>query len=723
MEERPFLFDPTIAADRAAVEALRNDPSIIVCDTLRAQVVDLAQTRSPTRELHADELPAAVERILGGAPMNEFGRWVHFPWSRTLVHILPPAEFGELRSDRNRNKITQREQKLLAQRTVAIAGLSVGLAIATTLALEGIAGTFHLADFDDLSLSNLNRLLASVSELGVNKARLAARRLWELNPYLTVRVFPEGVVDESLEPFLAGVDLLCEECDDLYAKVRLREVARTRRIPVLMETSDRGMLDVERFDLEPERPLFHGRLADVPSAALRALTTKEKVPFVLRILGLEMSDRMSASLLEVRETVWTWPQLGSAVALGGASAAHAARTILLGLPMPSGRLHVDLERLVPGPAPLEFSLLEGLVALEPETLPLPVRGSAFPSDDEVAWLVHRSALAPSAGNAQPWRFRRTGATSLDVVADPGRGLSALDRDGTASVVALGGAAENLVLSAGQIGIPCSVEFSSEPVPSFRATFGSRGEPVRVERDLIRLRRTSRGIGSGAPLSPEVLATLRAAADGEVELITDRHSLDALADLLAAADRLRLLNPTLHDEFVRELRWSHASARETGDGLDVATLELPPADEAGLRILARKETIDTARALGLGTGLGALSRRDVRGASAFALVSAEGTDRQAFFEGGRRAQRMWLSATELGVSVRPYGLPFLLRRTELGIVSEFDASEIEVLHGLSAGFRRLFPRPGRAEALLVRLADCAPPATKSLRRGLHETYTP
>ena len=25
-----------------------------------------------------------------------------------------------------------------------------------------------------------------------------------------------------------------------------------------MDTSDRGMLDIERFDLEPERSIFHG---------------------------------------------------------------------------------------------------------------------------------------------------------------------------------------------------------------------------------------------------------------------------------------------------------------------------------------------------------------------------------------------------------------------------------------------------------------------------------
>ena len=33
------------------------------------------------------------------------------------------------------------------------------------------------------------------------------------------------------------------------------------------------MIDVERFDLEPDRPTFHGLLGDVSAAVLNGLTT------------------------------------------------------------------------------------------------------------------------------------------------------------------------------------------------------------------------------------------------------------------------------------------------------------------------------------------------------------------------------------------------------------------------------------------------------------------
>ena len=58
--------------------------------------------------------------------------------------------------------------------------------------MQGMCGELRLADFDDLELSNLNRVPATVFDLGVNKATVAARRIAELDPYLHVRVLAVG---------------------------------------------------------------------------------------------------------------------------------------------------------------------------------------------------------------------------------------------------------------------------------------------------------------------------------------------------------------------------------------------------------------------------------------------------------------------------------------------------------------------------------------------------
>ncbi len=33
--------------------------------------------------------------------------------------------------------------------------------------------------------------------------------------------------------------------------------------PMLMATSDRGLVDVERYDVEPGRPIFHEAVGDI----------------------------------------------------------------------------------------------------------------------------------------------------------------------------------------------------------------------------------------------------------------------------------------------------------------------------------------------------------------------------------------------------------------------------------------------------------------------------
>src|SRR4051794_21983773 len=322
------------AAGDPELLALAREPGVVVVDELAAQLEQLARARVPR-----DGDPVEPVEALD-AP------WVFYPWSRRLVHVLPEALHRELRFDRNRYAITPEEQRRLASLTIAVAGLSVGRAVVTTLAHEGIGGELRLADFDALDLSNLNRVTGGVADVGVNKVVLAAREVAELDPYIRVVAFLEGVGEDTIGEFLDGVDVIVDECDDLEMKVRLREHARAARRPVVMATSHRGMLDVERFDREPDRPIFHGLLGDVTSAALGGLTTKQKVPFVIRILDpASLTDRAAASMVEVKESVSTWPQLASDVALGGAMVANAVRRIALGELTASGRFHADLDEL------------------------------------------------------------------------------------------------------------------------------------------------------------------------------------------------------------------------------------------------------------------------------------------------------------------------------------------------------------------------------------------
>lgn len=728
---RPTLFDPADPAGRRDLDALLDGGAVVrVADTLADQLAEWVQATHPGRRWTPAELAAEVARTLDGRSAAEYGRWVFYPWSRTLCHVLPEADFRFLRAVRNRYKITPAEQDALAGKTVAVAGLSVGLAAAVTMALEGVGRRFRLADFDALGLSNLNRLRAGVPDLGTNKAVLAARQLYELDPYLDVAVFADGVREDNVGAFLGGADLLVEECDDLAMKVRLREEARRLRLPVLMDTSDRGLLDIERFDREPDRPLFHGLAGDVRAAELAGLSIKEKIPFVLRILDADrLSPAAAASLVEVGETVTGWPQLASAVALGGALVADAARRVLLGDLADSGRYSVDLDRLVrdgagvavrppppPDPPPV-------LVPPELPPRPRPAAGPVTP--DQVRYVVGHGVLAPSGGNSQPWRFDWDGRR-LRCSVDPARTTTLLDWDRGAGYLAVGAAVENIALAAQAIGLRAAVEPTPDPADPLAACDIRFDRVAAAELPLfpfVPLRVTGRRVGPRVPLAAGDRAALGAAAgpDARLDLLETPAELDRVAEVLAETDRFQFLHPRRHAELMGELRWTRAEADRTRDGLELATLELSPADRAALGVLASRPAMDVLRRAGLGRGLGAFARRAVGGASAVGRVVVGGAGPGAYFRGGRAVQRVWLTAAGRGLGLQPHSaLPYLLVRLRGGDLPEADHGGLVRLHDL---YRGLCPLgPGEAEVFLFRLFPACPPTARSLRRPLDDVLS-
>lgn len=323
-----------------------------VSDTIGAQLTELMKCLHPAVK-DAGQLQALATAHLNGTAPEQYGVWAYYPWSHRLVHLLDEAEYSLVRTNRNRFKITDAEQAQLSTKKIGIIGLSVGQSVALALALERGFGELRLADFDTLDLSNLNRLRAGVHELGLNKTVVAARQIAELDPFLKVTCFTEGLTEANMDDFFSGgglLDLLIEECDNLEIKIKSRLKARSLNIPVLMDTSDRGMLDVERFDREPERDILHGLLGELQDAKqLAALSPAERMQLVLQIAGgTQISDRGKASLAEIGKSISTWPQLGSAVMLGGGAAADVARRLLLDEGIRSGRYYVDLADIIPG---------------------------------------------------------------------------------------------------------------------------------------------------------------------------------------------------------------------------------------------------------------------------------------------------------------------------------------------------------------------------------------
>jgi molybdopterin/thiamine biosynthesis adenylyltransferase len=692
-----IVLDTDDPSANAVLESLRTDARIEFIDTVAQQRDALQRLRPP---------PSAVVAA-------ETTRWAYYPWRRTVVSVLGPRAFRLVRLDRNRNLITADELVRLGRLRIGIVGLSVGHAIAYTLAAQGLCGELRLADFDDVELSNLNRVPATVFDLGMNKAVVCARRIAELDPYLRVTTMQSGVTPQTIDEFVDGLDIVIEECDSLDAKVLVREVARARRLPVLMATSDRGLLDVERFDIEPSRPIMHGLLGDLDVNRLAGLSDKDKLPYALRMTdATQVSARMAASLVEVGKTLSTWPQLSSEVALNVAVVSEACRRIGLRENLPSGRVRIDTA------AALD-ELAEPVVPLAPPTIDEPAEHVEPVGTPEI--IAAAAARAPSGGNAQPWHIEaREGGVGIRLAPEH---TTAMDVRYRASAVALGAATFNARVAAAAHGLAGDVEFhpgdEASPLSAF-VHFAPGDDPeLMAMYDAMLSRETNRRRGDRVPISAKTLEQLGAAAENEgakLKVLTDSADLALAATTLAAADRIRYLTPRLHTEMFAELRSPGDPAPEAG--IDMRSLELDPADLVMLDILRRSEVMANLAAWNAGTALGDDTLDRVSASAALGVISISGHSLTDYARGGSAVESVWITAQQHGLAVQPISPAFLYAHGDEDL-RELSPAFAGELGNLQYNFRTL-ANTGASESqvLVLRFSRAPRPTVGSRRRGLH-----
>ena len=735
----PYILDPDHPNDWGRILDLRSNPQVTVSDTIHSQVEDLIKGNHPEEQLSKAQLQEMMAKFFENKDSDKYGCWVYYPWKYTLVHLLPEKEFIRVRTLRNNYKITPSEQEELSKKIVGIVGLSVGQSVALAMALERSCGEMRLADFDTLELSNLNRIKAGVTSLGMEKLVIAAREISEIDPFLKLTLFREGINEYNVDAFIhegGKLDLLIDECDSFDIKILLREKSRENRVPVMMDTSDRGMLDVERFDLEENRPIFHGYLGEVDIQTLKNLSNTQRIAFGLKITGLDtLSPRMKASLLEVGQSITSWPQLASGVFLGGASVAHVGRKLLLGELIQSGRYYVDLDELIPAESE-EFRLdispafqLEDGLLIPNGVMP----SSYFPSKSELMEMVEAANMAPSGGNMQPWMWVYDRKGVLHLFHDQARSHSLLDYKGTGSLISFGAALENLRLKSAALGIEteeafqinsfgenliASIRFLSKVPHSIPVPFSELTEGIGM-------RCTNRKNAKRRLLSPEHFSDIQEMLSGSdliLKHIDDQDKLDQLAAIVGGMDRMRLFHHQGLVDFIKEVRWNDREAKETRDGIDIATLELSGTERAAMGLLRDPATVKFFRKFLMGYGLTKISKDTITTASAMFVLGATSYSPQSFLEAGKVLQRIWIWANQQGLSFQPVTASLfifhqVLREKNHGFTLEEEKTILQLKESLDFLFNK---EQKFQEIFMFRLNFADGPSMRAYRREVSDT---
>jgi tRNA A37 threonylcarbamoyladenosine dehydratase len=753
---RPSYYRIHRNNEESALHALvKNTPGIMIFDHIESQLTDLVRVLHPTLKFDKEAYEEYIHKHLNGCDKYEYGVWVFYPWSNKLVHLLDEDEFVKVRTNRNTYKITPEEKTILSQKKVGVLGLSVGQSVAVTMAMERCFGELRLADFDVLELTNYNRIRTSLNNLGLNKSISVAREIAEIDPYLNVKCFTQGLREDTMDEFfLAGgkLDLLIEETDSFDMKIICRYKARSLQIPVVMEASDRGTLDVERFDLEPARPILHGLVEDLDVRVLKQLkTTEEKIPYMMRVLGIEQSStRLKASMLEIDQTINTWPQLASAVTYGGGITTDVARRILLDQYHESGRYHVAIDELICNkkaptieivpqkPSGQLLSLLpEKMKLLADQVIPSFIHSTLKLTSLQIETLIEAAILAPSGGNAQPWKWLYKD-NLLYLFFDKSKSDVFLDYKNIASYIGLGAAIENLILKTHELGFDVSVYYFPSPEnPELIAIFSfydkipenSKVEPKDIQglSGYIANRCTNRLNTSRQKIEPEILDKVSESVTPidniGADLITDESSILQIGEILAEVEKIRLLHKKSHSDFIKEIRWSDEEASQARDGIDLRTVHLSPAEKVGFQMIRDWEVAQKIIDWKGGNAFKKVTYNSIIASSAIGVITSRGTSPADYLQAGRALEKLWLTAHKSGLALHPITTSvFLFKRLRDGSMEDMNDSMIHELRTLKDKYETLLRLDEkRNDVFLFRLFKAGPPLVRSYRIPIEKVF--
>ncbi|WJW74470.1 hypothetical protein QVG61_08050 [Thiohalobacter sp. IOR34] len=339
----------------------------------------------------------------------------------------------------------------------------------------------------------------------------------------------------------------------------------------------------------------------------------------------------------------------------------------------------------------------------------------------VDYLVRAGHAAPSADNAQPWRFDWDGRLLRVSVEAARLDPRVFDRDSPAVGITLGAVAENMLQAAEAAGLEPELELMPEQM-AFQLLLPpsllEAAPPAELPRAL-QARHTNRLPFLPDPLPQAMAEGLARSSEGSARplLVTEAASLRRLAQLVEQASRLRFQTRHIHEWFARSLRFAPEQVA-AGDGLDVATFDLPPGGRLLLRLVSDWRRMVFLNRFGFHRLFAAIEAQPVRKAPAVLLISAA-AGRQASFDAGRLMERIWLDLNRQGIAVQPYYvLPDQLDRLRRGAL---DAPHRQRMLAVEAELQRCVRLEGRKLLMMLRIGRPRCQAVRARRLPLEVVF--
>ena len=328
-------------------------------------------------------------------------------------------------------------------------------------------------------------------------------------------------------------------------------------------------------------------------------------------------------------------------------------------------------------------------------------------------LAEAARAAPSADNSQPWQFS-CNATHFFCHYSARSALDPFGPGGHATLLSVGAVAENLhQLLGGRI--EPALEDLAQGAPYFSVPLIDPPSSAAGVSHPLFVRHTNRFPFKRQPVPTALIAELATMFEGPTRLVLlgEQSARNRLADIAKTCCQARFCNRELHEWLMDSLRWPNEQ-RESDDGLDVNTLDLPPGGRRFMRFIRPWQRLERLNHwLGLYRVMALAEVQPLRQGPLIACVVGEETP-QGSFSAGRLMQRTWLHLNSRGWAVHPfYVVPDQYTRLRAGRLPDpwvapvtRALADLPALVGLSHGERMHM-------ALRIGLPTKTPPRSRRL----------
>jgi nitroreductase len=341
-------------------------------------------------------------------------------------------------------------------------------------------------------------------------------------------------------------------------------------------------------------------------------------------------------------------------------------------------------------------------------------------------LATCAVLAPSGDNTQPWTITicpREG--TITIRADQSRDQSPMNAGGRMARIAVGAAAENVLVAAMANRLPARIVSMSGDTIEIGVESSPGAESQFLIPDSMRDRRTNRRVYGGSALPGEALGQLRDAVQSgsqtSVVWIIDREHLRRIGALVAKADTALFGDPAMRNAFFENVRFDQPPGAAVDEGLSLGSLELGAGDRIAFRLL-RRLPVWLLQAVKIGGAFAKKTPAMVESAAGLCLVLARDQRPETDLEVGRVMERAWLKLTELGCAAQPMmSFPVLENALLAATSSGTDSVPAELeIPGLQTAFRSGLQIPdGMRLGFLLRFGNSEPPRFRTGRRDTAE----